>query len=314
MKKLYSTLVIALLSVGSYAQPVINSTNVSSTINANIIQADASGSSYGSAGGGQTWNYSSVTTLAYGTEQVIPFASSPFASTFTTCNYCNKLNISGFGTSYDYYKLTTSSFEKFSETWDGGSGITYTNQRTVIQFPATFNSTFTDSYQQTGASSATSFTATYDAYGTMILSFGTFTNVIRQKIVEGGITNYKWFNSNPFYLLVETNVINSEFKIYQNTSTGISENSDDIGFTVSPNPASDQTTITFSEAGSTTEHTIKVMNTLGECIQQLTTSNKQLILDMSGYAKGVYFVRIENPSLYLPQEETKTVYKKLVLQ
>ena len=84
---------------------------------------------------------------------------------------------------------------------------------------------------------------------------------------------------------------------------------------VYPNPASDRTTITFSEAGSTTEHTIKVMNTLGECIQQLTTSNKEQILDMSGYAKGVYFVRIESSfSLPLSDGETKPVYKKLVLQ
>jgi len=64
--------------------------------------------------------------------------------------------------------------------------------------------------------------------------------------------------------------------------------------TVYPNPASDRTTITFNEAGSTTQHNIKVMNMLGECIQQLTTNNKEQILDMSGYAKGVYFVRIES--------------------
>ncbi|MEI6489006.1 MAG: PKD domain-containing protein [Bacteroidota bacterium] len=83
--------------------------------------------------------------------------------------------------------------------------------------------------------------------------------------------------------------------------------------TIAPNPFTSQTTITFSEEQKNTS--IKVMNMLGECIQQLTTSNKQLILDMSGYAKGVYFVKIESShSLSQPEGETKPVHKKLVLQ
>ena len=287
MKKLYTTIVIAVIGLATFAQPVINSTNVPATLNANIISADASGSSYGSAGGGQTWNYSTVPTLAYGTEQVIPYAGSPFTSTFSTSNYCNELNIAGLGISYDYYKLNTSTFEKFSETWDGSTGITYTNQRTVIQFPATFNSTFTDSYQATGSSSATSFTATYDAYGTMILSFGTFTNVIRQKLVEGGITNYKWFNSNPFYLLVETNVINSEFKIYQNTSTGIAETENNISISVYPNPTSGQFTIMLP----TDKADIIVTNLLGQTIIKEQATQKTMDLQLNENGVYIVFVR-----------------------
>ncbi len=93
----------------------------------------------------------------------------------------------------------------------------------------------------------------------------------------------------------------------------ITENNFDNSISISPNPFTSQTTITFNEAQKNTS--IKVMNTLGECIQQLTTSNQQLILDMSGYAKGVYFVKIESsPFLSLPEGDTKPVYKKLVLQ
>ena len=47
------------------------------------------------------------------------------------------------------------------------------------------------------------------------------------------------------------------------------------------------------------------MNVLGECIQQLTTNNKQLILDMSSLAKGIYFVRIED-------ENRNVVNKKII--
>jgi len=74
--------------------------------------------------------------------------------------------------------------------------------------------------------------------------------------------------------------------------------------TISPNPFTSTTTITFSEEQKNT--TIKVMDVLGQTIQQLTTNNKQLTLDMSGYAKGVYFVRIE--------DEKKNVVMRKVLK
>jgi len=89
-----------------------------------------------------------------------------------------------------------------------------------------------------------------------------------------------------------------------NSSVGVNENKFDNSISIYPNPATTETTITFSEAQKSTS--IKVMNTLGECIQQLTTSNKQLILDMSGYAKGIYFVRIEN--------EKGIVNRKIIVQ
>ena len=60
--------------------------------------------------------------------------------------------------------------------------------------------------------------------------------------------------------------------------------------TISPNPTSSHTTITFSSEQTNT--TIKVVNVLGEEITQSTINGKQYTLDMSGYAKGIYFVKI----------------------
>jgi len=36
------------------------------------------------------------------------------------------------------------------------------------------------------------------------------------------------------------------------------------------------------------------VNLFGECIQQLTTNNQQLTLDMRGMAKGVYFLTVNS--------------------
>ncbi len=75
--------------------------------------------------------------------------------------------------------------------------------------------------------------------------------------------------------------------------------------TISPNPFTSQTTITFSQEQKNT--IIKTVNLLGETIQQQTTSNKQLTIDMSNYAKGIYFVQITD-------ENKNLVNRKIVVQ
>ncbi len=70
-----------------------------------------------------------------------------------------------------------------------------------------------------------------------------------------------------------------------------------------PNPSNGKFSISFSEEQ---KHTIiKVTNLLGECIEQLTTNNKQVILDLSSFANGIYFVKIED-------ENQNINYRKIV--
>ncbi len=102
----------------------------------------------------------------------------------------------------------------------------------------------------------------------------------------------------------------------------VPELSDDNQITISPNPFSSQTTITFSESSTgsltATPRIIKIMDVLGQCIQQLTTSNKQLTIDMSGFAKGIYYLRIETNgstgSAGSPTQPTDVVNRKLVVE
>ncbi len=93
--------------------------------------------------------------------------------------------------------------------------------------------------------------------------------------------------------------------IYIAPPNAIKESYSNNSITISPNPFSTLTTITFSSEQKNT--IIKVVNVLGETIQQLTTSNQQLTLDMSNVAKGIYFVRIED-------EKKNVVNRKIVVQ
>lgn len=49
------------------------------------------------------------------------------------------------------------------------------------------------------------------------------------------------------------------------------------------------------------------MDVVGNCIQQLTANGKQLNLDMSGYAKGIYFIQITD-------ENKNTTNKKIIVE
>ena len=94
-------------------------------------------------------------------------------------------------------------------------------------------------------------------------------------------------------------------------NVGINETGNTNLINIYPNPFTAQTTITFKDdasASSATLHTIKVINLLGECIQQQTTNSKQVVLDMTNYAKGIYFVRIQDAS------SSRVVNRKIVLQ
>ncbi len=88
------------------------------------------------------------------------------------------------------------------------------------------------------------------------------------------------------------------FTVNVQNAVGVPNLTNEQNITISPNPFSSQTTITFSSEQKNS--TIKVVNVLGETIQQLTTNastssatgQQQLTLDMSNVAKGMYFVEI----------------------
>ncbi len=77
-----------------------------------------------------------------------------------------------------------------------------------------------------------------------------------------------------------------------------------------PNPFSSQTTITFSEDEW---HSIKIVNVLGCEILKQVQNDKSATIDMSGYAKGIYFVQVQTDgSTGSPQG--KIIRKKIIKQ
>jgi hypothetical protein len=104
-------------------------------------------------------------------------------------------------------------------------------------------------------------------------------------------------------------------KLSHPSLTGIAES--DFGnnqIQISPNPFTSTTTITFSEEQKNT--TIKVYDILGQCVLQSPPlrGGREGLLDMSGYAKGIYFVQITSLSPLGRVGEGLVVNRKIVVQ
>ncbi len=86
---------------------------------------------------------------------------------------------------------------------------------------------------------------------------------------------------------------------------GINELIMDNYITISPNPFTSQTTISFSEPQKNT--TIKIMDVVGKEIKTVLFSGKSLILEKGEMQSGVYFVQITD-------EKKNVVNKKVVVE
>ncbi|RZJ36118.1 MAG: T9SS type A sorting domain-containing protein [Flavobacterium sp.] len=291
MKSISTLAAVILLHFSSNAQPVITQSGVANNFNADFYYADATGFSPGSAGANQTWDYSDLETMYIGTDTAIPVSGSPYAATFPTANYLYKFNgpFTG-GDLYFYNNVTSEKFEILSLGYDSETGDNYApNGKTYVTFPYTFGTIFTDSFQSTTETSSTTFTATYDAYGTLIMPFGTFTNVVRQKVVSNGQTDYNWFNVSPFYPILQTVLAENTLGIIQDhTNLAVDDFADSAKFTVYPNPVHDQLNIRRSGSGNME---IVVSDVSGKIVlKQFVGNGEQISVDLTTLTAGIYFL------------------------
>ncbi len=92
------------------------------------------------------------------------------------------------------------------------------------------------------------------------------------------------------------------------TSVGLPpHNYTPLDVSISPNPFSYQTAITFGEEQKNTS--IKIMNTLGQCVKELAPlkGSKEVIIDKGEMKPGIYFVQITD-------EMKNVVNRKIVVQ
>ncbi len=188
-----------------------------------------------------------------------------------------------------------------------------------FKYPFTYNQSETTSANCTGDNLGTPFTRTAqvvldgDGYGTLVMPFGTFTNVLRIKRTHSGQDvgqgiNVTWLTHEYYYfkpgltfplLMIVDDVTNgssnSQTMMPEPSMVGIAEAlANDIGIEVYPVPATDVAHVRFGASG-------KLMATLidgaGRTVWTRDLGNRspgvyEEIFNLEGMASGVYAIRI----------------------
>lgn len=296
-----------LISLISSAQPILISSDYTDISAIGYQVTNGSSLNPGSSGPNAYWDFSSATFLPnpFYTINTVPIDSAPFYLSFPTANYCRKVYVlSGAYESYSIEKLENFGLEMLGITTPEIIQHDYFLDTRFTPLPLTYNTTYSDTYQNNGNSPETEI-STYDSYGTLVTPFGTFNNVMRIKSVKGTTTSYSWFKTNPFQSLMAgefSNTENSNLYIYQNGLLDIKENLVVKNLIIYPNPSNGE----FSISSSVQLNEIKITDLLGKELSVVTPSDLTTNIKLTNYKAGIYFVKMSSYN----QEVVKKIFIK----
>ena len=342
MKKLYMLVIAVIISVASQAQITITSTNTPTAgtqVFYSYMNIDTTGAAVQAAksGANQTWDFSQMKdTTTYVWSYVNP-VTTPWAP-----DYTGETLAQGLDSAFDYYEVGAGGYYFL-----GGENKTaytsYSNKKTLLTFPFTYNTTFNDTYDATVAGGLPStITGTTggsgDSYGTLKLPGGTYNNTLRVAVTDNSSQNlptvgvifyytsstYYWYDASNnlplFYYVFSTTsasfdpVVHKSIALYLLTSnpTNINKENESISLNLYPNPTNNNTPITLSYSiQKASDVVISVFNNIGQEVSNNTFAsqipgNHIENLQLENLSKGIYTVKI--------QTDNSFVCKKLVIQ
>jgi hypothetical protein len=121
-----------------------------------------------------------------GKADFLEISETPFAAQFPTANFAIRFTIGNTAT-YSLFTVTENSLDEVGNNVSIDGGVAMTNPRTALQFPFSFNTAFTDTYQKSGQQQKTVFHK-YDSYGMLKTPQSTVTNVLRDLTIDNGDT------------------------------------------------------------------------------------------------------------------------------
>lgn len=292
------------------------------------VECDTNGITHGNAGVNQTWNFTSLSRLDSNLLTWVSAASTPYSSQFPTSDVASTMD----DKNYNFFK--TSSVNLFTTgTAFPGEVISDTDPELYMQYPFTYNSTFTDNFtadynigypvHRTGT-----ITVTSDAWGTINLPFGSFSNALRVKytvitkdssnqgtpvIFTTTLNSYVWFVPGKKFPVFEVIYTSTDFNgisfgttknvNYNSNSTpiGISPISSEVPDNFSlkqnyPNPFNPSTNIEFLIADfgpvNITVYDIQGKNAAELVNEELKPGTYKINFDGSSLPSGVYFYRL----------------------
>lgn len=322
--------VALMVALTATAQPTLTGPGINYVIGTSFTNNTCNYVSEGSSGANQTWDLSSMTVTNSTQISIESPANTQYSSSFPDANIAW---VNGSSGQVAYYNGSASSLQFYGMHIPGTATLSYDDPEDQLQFPLTYNDSFTDTFYTEYTANGITFyregttTVTADGYGTLITPEGTFDNVLRVHteqiyqdsanisgspyIIDYDTDVYSWYKEGYHsylasnFSLSSTNGPQSSASYISNLPVSTNEITRDISCKVFPNPASEKINI---ELSAKDDVSVKMINSAGQEVE--TTVHKQgqnLQLDVSGLPEGLYLVRIV-------QDETNLITKKIVVK
>lgn len=316
-------LLALLATTGISAQPVFTAANTTPVFGPTDISHATQYVAPGPATANFNFNVGTLTMGAGSSGTVVAPSSTPYASSFPNATFAAT---PGFGF-YTFTSVSPTAVNYWGFAFDDEDLYANTDPEINIRLPCSMGTTWTDPFNGTGLSTAETLvrsgtvTGHYNGYGTLVLPFGTFTNVARIQLDEDYSDNYAGsiyhYVTNvvsyliPGHTLFTSTTINTTVdggspqssnssSVIDMASVGIDELAPSaFSMKVFPNPASDEFSILRNGAG-TADVTVTLMDATGREMLRLAPRNgvsngAVMTFDISSVPRGMYIVRVADP-------------------
>ncbi len=318
----YLFIFVLLFSGTNSAQPVLTAASNNPVVGDVLTQYQTIYMPAGLSGANVSWNFTPLTSTATITNTYSTPAGTLYGSTFPSSNIASYVNVSS-NPYYMYYANNASALTVVGMyVASTNSALVYSNGEKLLQYPMYYTTAYTDSFALTvsGYNRRGVVNVVADGWGTLIMLYGSLSNVMRVKATEtysdymGGnlvssysSINYYWYRPGTHAPIVQfsemyTNgTLSQQYGIYLDAANvGIKENdAAQNSFKCYPIPAKDNVTIEIPQQKTNSETTIIICDINGkELIKQIIPQlvNKTDI-NISALTNGVYFVKIINAEI-----------------
>ena len=309
MKKLYSLLIMILTIVTSFAQPIINSTDLNPYIGLAVNYYTFTPFPFdgGPSGANVTWDFSGVSPNDSVFANYVNPASTIHGANFPTSTIASQI----VGTGFEYLNANSNFMARVGIDANGIM-MPYTDEEKIITYPATYNTTFTDSFVASFTSSIVFYrrgtvTMTADAWGTLILPWGSVSNVLRVHLIENYkdssqftnnnfvSDNYYWVTPGTHFFLCSIATVGSNYSGSYLNASSVGVNSIDFSkfLHVSPNPASNFLNIEFAANEKVLRTTITDIAGKVVYADAAGSSMEKQQINIAHLSSGYYLVNIE---------------------
>ena len=331
-KTLFFALIVVVSMQVLHAQPVLTAPGYNPLPGDVFVGhvLDTVGVTPGASGAGATWNFAAVTETGTDTTTYSTCAVTPYCDSFSTSNlaYFD-------GTDYYYCRTSTSVFTVVGAFVSGTGYVHLTNPDDQMVYPFTYQSMYRDTTITTnsGLNVLVTDSSYVDAYGTLILPWGTFSNVLRVHTITvfteslGSIVvnayrseTYIWYKPGFHNALMEVDIdttgaagpyiSGAEYYKGPFNTTGLqSLNPGQSGLVVYPNPANDAMHISFDAADpaatsvTVADMTGRTIATMGS--DRIVKGKNDLTFPATELPAGIYIVQLHT--------EAGLVSKKVVV-